>query len=59
MWVAEKLPLHGSARNAIARAVRFVAVTSPSPTIVPAHPPSRPLIWLLTIATGVSVANLY
>ncbi|MEO8562072.1 MAG: MFS transporter [bacterium] len=30
--------------------------STPSP---PTHPPSRRLIWLLTIATGVSVANLY
>src|SRR6476659_8437006 len=26
---------------------------------VPLHPPSRRLIWLLTVATGASVANLY
>ena len=34
-------------------------MTSSSPPIAPTHPPSRRLIWLLTIATGASVANLY
>jgi predicted MFS family arabinose efflux permease len=34
-------------------------VTATSPPIVPTHPPSRRLIWLLTVATGASVANLY
>jgi predicted MFS family arabinose efflux permease len=45
------------ARNAITRAVRFVAVSVSPPA--PIHAPSRRLIWLLTIATGASVANLY
>ena len=34
-----------------------MSASSTSP--VPTHPPSRRLIWLLTIATGASVANLY
>jgi len=34
-----------------------VSASPASPTTV--RPPSRRLIWLLTIATGVSVANLY
>src|SRR5688500_16017655 len=46
-------------RNANERAVRFVAVSAPAPPVAPVHPPSRRLIWLLTIATGASVANLY
>ena len=41
------------------RPVRFVAVSVPAASSVPVHPPSRRLIWLLTISTGVSVANLY
>ena len=32
---------------------------APSSPNVPLHPPSRRLIWLLTLATGASVANLY
>ena len=36
-----------------------VAVPAPSPPPAASHPPSRRLIWLLTIATGASVANLY
>ena len=39
--------------------VRFVRVPEPSSHSPPTHPPSRRLIWLLTIATGASVANLY
>ena len=58
MWGGRKLPLAVVDRNAIARPVRFVAVSVPS-SPVPTHPPSRRLIWLLTIATGASVANLY
>jgi len=50
---------HVHVRNAIARTVRFVAVSVSSSPSVPTHPPSRRLIWLLTIATGASVANLY
>jgi len=46
-------------RNANLRAVRFVAVSASATSPVPTHPPSRRLIWLLTIATGASVANLY
>ena len=38
---------------------RFVAVPAPSLPPAPSHPPSRRLIWLLTVATGASVANLY
>jgi predicted MFS family arabinose efflux permease len=34
-------------------------VSVPVTHAVPVHPPSRRLIWLLTLATGVSVANLY
>ena len=59
MWVAEKLRRSVHARNAIDRAVRFVAVTAPATPVAPVHPPSRRLIWLLTVGTGVSVANLY
>src|SRR5688572_21894362 len=47
------------ARNAIERPVRFVAVSVAVPQSNPVHLPSRRLIWLLTISTGVSVANLY
>jgi predicted MFS family arabinose efflux permease len=39
------------------RPVRFVAVSVPSSAAI--HPPSRRLIWLLTVASGASVANLY
>jgi predicted MFS family arabinose efflux permease len=46
-------------RNAIDGAVRFVAMSASATPVVPVHPPSRRLIWLLTVATGVSVANLY
>ncbi|HEU4722243.1 MAG TPA: MFS transporter, partial [Gemmatimonadaceae bacterium] len=59
MWVGDKVPPNLEGRNAIERAVRFVAVSAPAPPVVPVHPPSRRLIWLLTIATGASVANLY
>ena len=59
MRVAEKLGRAAGARNAIGPVVRFVAVTAPTAPAVPVHPPSRRLIWLLTVATGVSVANLY
>jgi predicted MFS family arabinose efflux permease len=34
-------------------------VTDPSTHAPPTQPPSRRLIWLLTVATGASVANLY
>jgi predicted MFS family arabinose efflux permease len=34
-------------------------VSEPSTAASPTRPPSRRLIWLLTVATGVSVANLY
>jgi predicted MFS family arabinose efflux permease len=54
-----KLRPHLEARNAIERSVRFVAVSVPATPVVPVLPPSRRLIWLLTVATGVSVANLY
>ena len=54
-----KLRLAIGARNAIDHSVRFVAVSAPATPVVPVHPPSRRLIWLLTVATGVSVANLY
>lgn len=57
--MAKKLPPHVRARNARACTVRFVAVPEPSNSIVAHHPPSRRLIWLLTVATGASVANLY
>jgi predicted MFS family arabinose efflux permease len=30
-----------------------------APASAPIHPPSRRLIWLLTVASGASVANLY
>ena len=43
--------------NATVRPVRFVAVSVPSSAAI--HPPSRRLIWLLTVASGASVANLY
>jgi len=53
-------------RNATSRcgdrpmsAIRFVAVTPPETPSLPTKAPSRRLIWLLTIATGASVANLY
>lgn len=59
MWVGGKVPPNRERRNANERAVRFVAVSAPAPPVVPAHAPSRRLIWLLTIATGASVANLY
>jgi predicted MFS family arabinose efflux permease len=36
-----------------------VPVSAPIPPPEPTHPPSRRLIWLLTVATGASVANLY
>jgi predicted MFS family arabinose efflux permease len=57
--VMAKLRARPSRRNALARSARFVAVPAPSPPLAPSHPPSRRLIWLLTIATGASVANLY
>src|SRR5689334_20733308 len=41
------------------RPIRFVAVTHPDPPSQPTKAPSRRLIWLLTVATGASVANLY
>jgi predicted MFS family arabinose efflux permease len=34
-------------------------VTQPDAKTQPTKPPSRRLIWLLTVATGASVANLY
>jgi len=34
-------------------------VTQPETPSQPTKPPSRRLIWLLTVATGASVANLY
>ena len=34
-------------------------MTDPSTRPAPIHPPSKRLIWLLTVATGASVANLY
>lgn len=37
----------------------MTASTSDTTTVTPTVPPSRRLIWLLTIATGASVANLY
>jgi predicted MFS family arabinose efflux permease len=43
----------------MARSARFVAVPASAPPSAPTHPPSRRLIWLLTVATGASVANLY
>ena len=46
-------------RNARRRTVRFVPVSAPTPPSEPTHAPSRRLIWLLTVATGASVANLY
>ena len=46
-------------RNAQRRALRFVPVSAPTPVSEPTHLPSRRLIWLLTVATGASVANLY
>ena len=57
--MAEKLQPLSQARNALERTVRFDAVPAPSPANGPIHPPSRRVIWLLTIATGASVANLY
>ena len=57
--MAGKVQRPSRPRNAIVRIARFVAVPAPSPANVPIHPPSRRLIWLLTIATGASVANLY
>ena len=59
MWVGEKLRRWMHNRNATSHTVRFVAVPATPPSHVPSHPPSRRLIWLLTIATGASVANLY
>ena len=50
-------------RNQTRRRIRFERVTAPSieaaPAATPTVPPSRRLIWLLTVATGASVANLY
>ena len=54
-----KLPPTASGRNAREPSLRFVAVTSPTTHSAPQHPPSRRLIWLLTVVTGASVANLY
>jgi predicted MFS family arabinose efflux permease len=54
-----KLARPGGRRNAALLPVRFVAVSEPTAPIAPTHPPSRRLIWLLTVATGASVANLY
>ena len=34
-------------------------MSTPATPVAPVHPPSRRLIWLLTIGTAVSVANLY
>jgi predicted MFS family arabinose efflux permease len=59
VWVGGKVLPNLQHRNANERAVRFVAVSAPAPPVAPVHPPSRRLIWLLTIATGASVANLY
>lgn len=55
----EKLPLPADTRNAQQRAARFVSVSARTAAPEPTHPPSRRLIWLLTVATGASVANLY
>src|SRR6478672_8877773 len=57
MWVREKVRRRVRRRNATARTIRFAAVSVPSSTVT--HPPSRRLIWLLTVASGASVANLY
>src|SRR6476469_8371593 len=46
-------------RGAHSRTIRFFAVTQPETPSQPTKPPSRRLIWLLTVATGASVANLY
>jgi len=46
-------------RGAHSRTIRFFAVTQPETPSPPTKPPSRRLIWLLTVATGASVANLY
>ena len=46
-------------RNRPPVTVRFVRVTQQPTHSPPTHAPSRRLIWLLTVATGVSVANLY
>src|SRR3954468_555564 len=46
-------------RGSHRRAIRFVAVTETDTPPQPTKAPSRRLIWLLTIATGASVANLY
>jgi predicted MFS family arabinose efflux permease len=57
--VVAKLRRQDDRRNAMACPVRFVAVPDSTTPEAPIHPPSRRLIWLLTVATGVSVANLY
>src|SRR6476659_895054 len=46
-------------RGAHSRTIRFFAVTQPETPSPPTKPPSRRLIWVLTVATGASVANLY
>src|SRR5690349_3720987 len=57
MWVDVRCERGRVHANANSRTVRFVAV--PVPSSVATRPPSRRLIWLLTVACGVSVANLY
>ena len=52
----EELALLQHARNARQPATRFVSVSAPTTVPEPTHPPSRRLIWLLTLATGASVA---
>ena len=34
-------------------------MSTPATPVVPVHPPPRRLVWLLTVGTAVSVANLY
>src|SRR5215218_10999516 len=53
------LSVPGAGRNRRLVTVRFVRVTEPPIHAPPTHPPSRRLIWLLAVATGASVANLY
>src|SRR5437763_8050669 len=57
--VGEKLRAKRPRRNAPTRTIRFVAVTRTDAPLQPTHPPSRRLIWLITVATAASVANLY
>jgi predicted MFS family arabinose efflux permease len=57
--VRQKLRARVKVRNAAACWITFVPVIARDTPSPPALPPSRRLIWLLTVATAASVANLY